>query len=654
MDDIRKKLITVNLRHGEVSAPLRARAFAQLIQKVLFLNKDTLGFEEIRASLAKIVEAPNVAERSIRDAISLLCDHERVIEKTKGGEWHLREAHRKEIQQTIKRTEQRRAQLLKRHFPASIKEELLRNWFEDACIAFFTEYGDLIVSLLSRGATFELRRHSLELNQILKTVIEKHKLKEHEEQLQGGFEGFIKSSDRQEQEELMNIAQAMIASRFVASDIGGDPLVLGEFKGATILLDTNTLFAVTLEKHRITKSLEALGGALRIIGANLKFVYPTKEEYENTVAHHRGQVITAVENFSKDVLKEADDLFLQTALARSCASREDFERFFGEVKSPPREFSKGTPITLADDSSIKAVAEEGMRDAKLKGEIRATPSPARRNRPKGENAVNHDAALVYIVERARQQKKNVWVLTLDTGMQKLSATRAGVHGLPLWISVEALLQVLAIDSGGTGIDPTDFAPLFSRILDTAYIPSQETYTVEDLCLIVEREDRIASLPDEKIKETACKIRRAIIQGKRRNDPELALMIQREFQGYRLESDEELRKAKEEVEKERKAREFVEGRMCKVQDRAMQDRIKVIRVQATWSLAKIILLALVVGGLVFVGGKWIFAKLLEEETLLSIVVALLSLVGIIWRWGKDFVVRWIHAPQEAMEEFEKFK
>jgi hypothetical protein len=654
MDDIRKKLITVNLRHGEVSAPLRARAFAQLIQKVLFLNKDGIDLEGIRASVAKIVAAPNVAERSIHDAILLLCDHERVIEKTKNGKWHLCEARHKEIQQTIERTEQRRIHLLQRHFPASITEKLLRNWFEDACIAFFTEYGDLIVSLLSRGATPELEKHSFELNQILKIVIEKHGLKEHEEQLLAGFEGFIKSSDRQEQEELMNIAQAMIASRFVASDIGGDPLALEEFKMATILLDTNVLFAITLEKNRITKSLEALGGALRIIEANLKFVYPTKEEYENTVAYHRGQIMIAVENFSIDILNGADNLFLRTALARSCVSREDFERFFNEVKYPPKEFSNGTPIALIDDPSIKAMAKDGMKDVKLKREIRVSPSPTRRNRPKGENSVNHDAALVYIVEGERRQKKNFWVLTLDSGMQKLSATRAGIHGLPLWISVEALLQVLAIDSGGTGIDPTDFAPLFSRILDTEYIPSHETYTVEDLCLIVERENRIISLPDEKIKETVCKIRRAILQGKKRNDPELTLIIQREFQGYRLESDEELRKAKADVAEERKAREFVEGKMGKVQDRAIQDRIKIIRGQAAWSLVKIILLALVIGVLVFWGGKWIFARLFSEETLLSIVLALLSLVSIIWRWGKEFAVRWIHAQQEARKEFEEYK
>jgi hypothetical protein len=537
MDDIKKKLITVNLRYGEVSAPLRARAFGQLIEKALFLNKEGLNFNEIKDSLAAMVGVPSVAQRTMEDAIKFLSNGSRTIEKTKQRKWRLRETRYKEIEQEIERVEDRRTRLLRRHFPSAIPEEKLRTWFEDACIAFFVEYGDLIVSLLSRGQVTMLKEHSFALDEIIRIVVEQRQLKNYEQQLLEGFEGFIKSSDRQDQEELMNIAQAMIASRFVASDVGGDPLALEEFRGATILLDTNVLFAASLEKHKLARSLEAIGKALKVIGAKLKFVYPTKEEYENTVAYQRGQIITVVENFSRNVLEGANDLFVKTALARGCVSREDFERFFEEIKLPPREFSAGVPIVLVDNQSVETLVNAGKKDEKLKAKIRVALSPTRRNRPKGKNTVNHDAALVHIVERAREQGKNVWVLTLDTGMQELSAERAGEHGLPLWISVEALLQILAVDSQGTDIDPTDFAPFLGRILTTEHIPSIETYTIEDLCLLVEREDRITGLPDEKIKGIASKVQRAIFQGRRRNDPELTLLIQREFQGFRLEHEE---------------------------------------------------------------------------------------------------------------------
>lgn len=647
MDDIRKKLITVNLRYGEVSVPLRARAFGQLIEKALFLSKGGLSFNEIKDSLAVMVGVPTVAQRTMEDAIKFLSNDSRTIKRTKEGKWQLKGTRYKEIGQEIERAENRRDQLLKRHFPSAIPEEQLKAWFEDACIAFFIEYGNLVVSLLSRGQASELRRISFSLDEVLKSVIDNYKLKDYEKQLISGFEGFIKSTNRQDQEELMNIVQAMIASRFVASDIGGDPLVLDEFRDATILLDTNVLFAANLEKHKIAKSLEALSKALQAIEVKLKFVYPTKEEYENTVAYQRGQIITAVENFSRDVLEGADDLFVKTALSRGCVTKEDFERFFQEISSPPQELYSGSPITLIDTQGIESVAKEGMKDTKLKAEIRVAVSPTRRYRPKGENTVNHDAALVYIVERAREKGQNVWVLTLDIGMQGLSGERAGEHGLPLWISVEALLQVLAVDTQGTNIDPTDFAPLLGRILTTEYIPSPDTYTIEDLCLLVEREGRITDLPDEKIKEVASKVRKTILQGKRRNDPELALLIQREFQGFRLEHEEELRKTKEEADKERKSREIVERTLSKVQNRALSDRIKSIRFDALVLLGKNLLFAFVIGGLVFLASDKLF-NLPSSAT--SIIISLLAstitlVAGKVWR----AVIRLFKASEEAKRE-----
>ena len=648
MDDIRKKLITINLRHGEVSAPLRARAFGQLIEKALFLDERGLKFGELQRSVANIVGAPNVIGRTMEEAISLLSEA-RAVEKIGKGEWRLREGRRQEIRKEIEKVESRRIQLRKRHFPSSIPEKQVQAWFEDACIAFFIEYGNLVVSLLSRGQASALRRLSFSLGEILGSVIDKYKLKDYEKQLTDGFEGFVKSTNRQDQEEFMNIVQAMIASRFVASDIGGDPLALNEFRGATILLDTNVLFAANLEKHRIARSLEALGKALQAIGAELKFVYLTKEEYENTVVYQRGQIITAVGNFSRDVLESADDLFVKTALSRGCVTQEDFERFFKEIISPPQELYAGTPITLIDNEGIESVAKEGMRDAKLKAEIRTAVAPTRRHRPKGENTVNHDAALVYIVERAREKGKNVWVLTLDTGMQGLSAERAGEHGLPLWVSVEALLQVLAVDSQGTNIDPADFAPLLGRILTTEYIPSPETYTIEDLCLLVEREGRITDLPDEKIKEIACKVRRAILQGKRRNDPELALLIQREFQGTRLEHEEELRRTKEEVEKERKSRELAERTAEVAQSKLLPHRIKSIRFDALIALGKILLLAMAVGVIIFLFLDRLVA--LPNATLSYLISIGASITLLIITGIKGAISRFINAPKEAKKEFE---
>jgi len=637
------------LRHGEVSAPLRARAFGQLIEKTLYLSNGGLRFGELKNSLVSMVGTPGIAEDTINEAIQLL-SNAKCIEKTKQKKWCLQQARHKEIEKEIERAENRRVLLCQRHFPSSISEERLRSWFEDACTAFFNKYSEIIVSLLSGGRPVELKRYSFALDEILVDSIRHHQLTTYKEQLISGFGGFIRSLNQQDQEELMNIVQATIASRFVTSDIGGDPLALEEFHEATFLLDTNVLFATSLEKHKIAKSLEATGKALQIINAKLKYVQPTKEEYENTVAYQTEQVMMSVGKFSRNVIEGANDLFIQTALARGCASQKDFECFFEEIKQPPKELCVDVPIVLLDNQDIEMFANEGKKDEKLKAKIRATTSPTRKNRPKGENTVNHDAALVYIVERSRAQGENIWILTLDTGMQELSVERAGEYGFPLWISVEALLQILAVDSQGTDIDPTDFAPLLSRILSTDYIPSLETYTSEDLCLLVEREDRITSLPDEKIKEIASKVRRTILQGKRKNDPELTLLVQREFQGFRLEHEEVLRKTKEEAEKERKDRESAELTTSKIQKRALPDRIKSIRYDALISLLKIILLSFGIGISIYL----LFDVLLSiPNTLISYLVSIGAVItiSIAAGIGKN-ILQLLNASKEAERQFEE--
>lgn len=211
---------------------------------------------------------------------------------------------------------------------------------------------------------------------------------------------------------------------------------------------------------------------------------------------------------------------------------EDFERFFDEVGQTPNMLD-GKPITMCDNEKVLRAADDGEGDAELQSQIADAWKSARRN-DKRPNAVVHDAALMSAVEGARAQGQRSWALTTDKTMVALSIKRSGQYDIPSWISFDALIQIFALDISGPNQKAADFAGLMSAVLANEVQPMLGTFETQDLAWLLDIEERCADLGDEKVEACVMAVTRARLSGKRHDDPELQLAVQRAFQGERLE------------------------------------------------------------------------------------------------------------------------
>lgn len=137
-------------------------------------------------------------------------------------------------------------------------------------------------------------------------------------------------------------------------------------------------------------------------------------------------------------------------------------------------------------------------------------------------------------------------------MYEHSLGRLGPSELPAWLTLDGLIQILAVDNAGPASDPTEFAPLMASIIRKQVAPALSTYTSEDLAILVDIEERAKELPPETVKSLAADLARARYSGRLPSDPEVQLAIKRAFQGGRLkEADraEQLSSAKNVVETE---------------------------------------------------------------------------------------------------------
>jgi hypothetical protein len=222
------------------------------------------------------------------------------------------------------------------------------------------------------------------------------------------------------------------------------------------------------------------------------------------------------------------------------------------------------PISIIDDSELETAVTKGLSDEKLKESIVETWEHSRK-RPKRQKAVEHDAGLLWGGRFLRQSGKNCWILTLDRTLHEYDLRHTSKTEYPLVLSLDALIQILALQDAGPDFEPSAFAPLMASIISYQFEPTLETYTVEDLEWLLDIEERCADLPTASVEALALSVNHARLSGKPHDDPELILLIQRAFQGEKLHTVNDLAKAQQlikskdaQLQDELQKRALVEG------------------------------------------------------------------------------------------------
>ncbi len=537
---MRKKIQTIYLRNDSSSKSLTKRALSQLILKIIYSFKISPTKKEIITELNGIL-GTSISNEKIDKAFELLHTDKKLFENN--GKYTISSAKREQIDIAVTEYENCQKRVIENYFgPISTPTDAVVQWFEEVTIEFFNEYSSEWISDLCLTTTEAVKSKQQGIQAILDLVTSKNKyvLSKDKEWLKKQYLKFLQANDSDVSSILWAYGTSRFSSTLIIANTSADPITIEEFTNSKCILDTNILMYLDLEKSKFKNAFLSMEN----IFINLKifpvYFFITRDEFSRAMDKKKVDILKAVENYPKEVIKATDDPFLQTALHRGCSSVEDFERFFDELMDIPKFFSDILDIKMLDDVELDNAITIGQKDEKLKEKINSIYKK-KYHKNKSKNPLLHDSGLISGAEFARKKEK-CFILSRDSSINE--ATLPGKNEMPLAIGLNTLINLLAIDNGGTDIDPTNCAPLFASIIKLALLPERNVFRPEDLSRMLDIETQISGLPSEELIDIAREFHHNNVTGV--SEEEATLQLHRRFQSSKLELQSDLDKSKREA------------------------------------------------------------------------------------------------------------
>ena len=528
----REEVVATHLRFSAVAKPLRTRAHAQLLAKVLYLSgaKSYLTMSKMRDGIADLTGGTRPSKAETQAALDYLQGAELIRDKG-GSRFGLRPYQYRRLKTQVAERGAVADRCLARHFPGEIDRETLATWFSRTSISFFTQFADRWVASVAGRAGLDSETFT-SVMEIAASEATALGIESSSAELVDGFLRFLRSSEPEDHQHLQSLGLTAFAARLVAAGEGPDPISSAQLRDATWVLDTNVLLTIALEGVTHGDPLDALGQALSMIGAELVYVHATLVEYRQVVDRWASETLAVFDRFGIGPIKKSSNAFLKIALARHCYNRDDFVRFFSELREPPQSVEERIAIRLVDDPDVARAAAKGEENEQAVLAIQ-TYWAERRRRPKSPAAARHDSAVSEVVRYYRSSETRCFALTTDRTMGGLAADWQGPLGTPSWILLDALVQVLAADRAGMAEGQVDLSALLSKLVANEVGPVADEFEIRDLLWLSEIVEQVEAFPEEEVSELARIIHRARIAGASRDDSELRLALERTIQQARV-------------------------------------------------------------------------------------------------------------------------
>ena len=536
-------LHTISLRHDNTLKSLTKQALAQIILKLIFINNEKgLTVTQLR-QLVKDETDVRFTQKDIIDSLRWLENDGKKIYK-KATKFRIKPKYLKEIKKEVDRTNQLHNNVVSNWFKQSESykaengEVKVLEWFQNLMIEFFKDYSyDWIRDLKKQRGNGKKKTPNLE--KIIDNSLEKSNLLEADyDWLKRQFVKFIESDRHEDNEVLWNYASSRFSATLLTARNFADDFSLDQFNGATSILDTNILMILELEDYEQSQAINTLADFFVKHDISPKYFYISRDEYGRAIGPKRSSTLKSYDEYSFGVFKETDCIFINTAIKRGCVEREDFVTFFDQIMDVPETFGGSLQLECEDNAELISVFESAENDEVLKEKIN-TVYKRRTENDKRETPKKHDAALYRGAEHLKKKGKTL-ILTRDSILREFAYEDAVRDELPLAIGVDSLIQLLALDAGGTGNTSSNFIPLFSKLVRTSLFPDKDMFKPEDLEYILESRINIMQLDDEHIIEIAKKVNK--LRYNRSDDDDVALEIRRLFQMGVGDMKEEIQKA----------------------------------------------------------------------------------------------------------------
>lgn len=559
---MKKILQTIYLRFDSASKSLTKRALADLILKIIYSFNSSPNQDEIVKELSGVL-GTTISYEKIDAAFGLLLNENKI--SASNGTYSIDPNKRIKIDTAYNEFINRQNRIIDKFFnDVSSQGNFVLQWFEDVTIEFFTEYSSEWISDLCSTTNGAVKRKHQGIQVILDKVTNSNNNLDPKDKdwLKKQFFKFIQSNDTDVSSVLWDYGTSGFSSSLIVANISADPISVDEFKDSKCILDTNILMYLELEGSEFKESFKSMEKVFTKLSIAPIYFSITRDEFIKSMEYKKETVLRVIENYSQEVVTELDDPFINTALQRGCVSAEDFERFFDDLMDIPEYLSESLEIKRHDSGELDEAIRKGQEDNQLK-ELINKIYKSKRHRDKKRNPLQHDAGLIAGAEFIRKQEK-CFILSRDISVKETALNKPIRNEMPIAIGLDTLINVLAIDNGGTDVDPTNYAPLFASIIKMALIPEHDVFRVEDLSRMLDVQSQIADLPSEKIIDMAKELHHNHVIGV--PDDEISLKLTRSFQAAKLELQSDLDKSRKETFFEKTEKERFIKRSDKATDK----------------------------------------------------------------------------------------
>ena len=536
---MQKTLHSIYIKHDTGFQSLSKRALSQILLKLIYLNEDRgISTQSLRHEVERATDV-SFSQDDLMASLKHLNRESKV--NSKRYKHYIHRKYKEKLEKDINYSIDLNQSICAKWFDQSATyesingEKILLNWFQDSLIEFFKEYRyDWINDLRSEKKDLNSKR--LRLQDILNATILNHRdiLEEDVDWIKKRFIEFLESDDKEDNDLLWIYGSSMFASTLLTARNFADDFSLSMFKDSKFILDTNILMILELEGYEKNYAIKAMENIFKKHNIYPKYFYTSRDEYIRAIGPKKESIISTFENFGIGVMRDMDCAFVRTAISRGCETQEDFERFFQQIMQVPNRFGLEMILSCEDYTELNLEIEKGENDRQLKDELNQIYK-RRSNRDKRERPITHDAGLISGAKYLRNDKKKCWVLTRDTTLREYGYKRA-LRDHPLTIGLDSFIQMLAIESGGTSQESTNFAPLFSKLIKYSITPERQTFQPEDFMFILKTKIEIGDLEEHQQIDLARNVNLLRFRGT--PDEDIALEIRRFIQKKTNQADED--------------------------------------------------------------------------------------------------------------------
>ena len=532
-----KTLKAIHLRLDSTSKSLTKNAISQLIIKILYQYKNPIDLKTIVGELKSILKT-TIDQKRIDDELEKLLHNQEI--KYEKKKYSLSRPNRRTLEKRYVESEDRLKRIIAKYFrPFSSEYEVIKEWFSDTTVEFFKSYSNEWISDLCYNKSQKLKTNKEDIFKHIERRTKNNKnldVNDISNLIEKFTECLIYKKDADLDAHLWEYGTSAFAANLLQSSIGADPISISAFRDSKCVLDTNVLMNIGLEAseyHYAIKKLDTIFDELKI---RTGYFHITKEEYTNTVAVKNDEILRTASRFSYDVINETDDHFIQSAIQRKCHLYEDFESFCQEILTPPETLDEKKTIEyFNDDVELEKEIENAQNNEQKKKELNTIFKNVT-GKDKRENVLVHDVGLITGTEYYRKNEK-AFILSQEISINKYSHNKPTIENLPLAIRLETLINMLAIDNGGTEVNPTDFSILFADMIRFNLQPDKDIFQVADLAKLLDTELQIEQLPHGEVIKLAKNLHLNRSIGM--SDEEVSLALNRDFQDVKLKFVEDL-------------------------------------------------------------------------------------------------------------------